>query len=378
MANFNFLSTIALEDWDWRTPWTTGIGGSETSHIELATRLAIRGHNVVSYAPVTNHGKQILSPVDGSNPTTKEIPWFHHSKANYSAPGTWLLYRDPTVLDEFSSVHHDQSLWFIAQDVDYSHNWTKERLAKIDRYICLCQRHCDFTKDKLKDVREDIDKIVYKSTNGIRRDIIEQVERDAVIIRNPKKMIYASSPDRGLLCLLESWPRIIARVPEAELHIFYGFDNMRAMEKSHPDGDFTFSAQKKEVLKILDDKPKGVFERGRIPQMELYKEWFSTGLWPYWSDWPESSCITCMEAQACGAVPITNHHWAVGENVFHGVLVNGIPQTDLLPRAQLVEETIRLLNSPEDQEEIRKPMMEDARDTFDWELVVDQIEEWVG
>jgi hypothetical protein len=40
----------------------------------------------------------------------------------------------------------------------------------------------------------------------------------------PFKMLYASSPDRGLEHLLRMWPQIKEKIPGAELHFCYGWN----------------------------------------------------------------------------------------------------------------------------------------------------------
>jgi FkbM family methyltransferase len=50
-------------------------------------------------------------------------------------------------------------------------------------------------------------------------------------VRNPKRIVYGSSYDRGLEHLLKMWPDIRKEVPDAELRIFYGwvmFDKVAA------------------------------------------------------------------------------------------------------------------------------------------------------
>ena len=46
--DFYLYSPVAFEKWDWRNSVEKGIGGSETSHVEMAWRLVARGHKVLS------------------------------------------------------------------------------------------------------------------------------------------------------------------------------------------------------------------------------------------------------------------------------------------------------------------------------------------
>src|SRR3990167_1047237 len=50
--DFYFYSPVAFEKWDFRNSIETGIGGSETSHVEMAWRLARRGHKAVTHPPI--------------------------------------------------------------------------------------------------------------------------------------------------------------------------------------------------------------------------------------------------------------------------------------------------------------------------------------
>lgn len=349
-----FHSSISLEPWNWENPWTKGIGGSETSHIELSEILGDRRYNVISLAPISEYQDDL----------NHNVPWYHHSQDSLKEEKCiWIVYRNPEFFRR--EKPKGNSWWFIAQDVDYG--WTPEGLKNVDRYICLCKTHARYTEERYPSLKGRI----YISSNGIRRKVIENVEKES-IPRTPYKMVYASSPDRGLLFILQNWFRITEAISEAELHIFYGFNNMESILEKQG-GQASFLSQKIQIERLLTQP--GVIWRGRIGQMELYREWFSAGVWPYPTDWPETSCVTCMDAQACGAIPVTNYHWAVGENVFYGSMLEGIPQHDPLLGACWVQECLGALQSPAWVD--RRSMMQDARDTFDWEKIAGQWEGWI-
>lgn len=351
MSKFALYSSFTLENWNWHTPDVTGIGGSETAHLEVAKRLAKRGHEVVSFVPF-----------GGGETTAEGVRWINSDNVEAHLKNlegyTWFVYRAPQFFD---MVLPKGKYYYVAQDVGY--DFTPGQLEKLTGYICLCKDHCKHTAEQYPVLKDRI----FKSSNGIRLDLIEAIEKEG-IVRNPKKLIYASSPDRGLELILTDWFRIREFVPDAELHVFYGRNNMHKMMERGAD-----------YLKPLDaslDKLKnqpGVVWHGRINQPDLIREMFSAGVWWYPSDWRETSCIQCMEMQACGVTPVTNRLWAVGENVYHGVMLNGIPQIDNLVRMSLVHEVIRLLKEPMPDAE-RQEMSQDARDTFNWEKFVTQFE----
>lgn len=354
MAKVNIYSCPTLEPWDFSNPWTKGIGGSETAHIELAERLGQKGHEVISYVP---------QPAYAYMPEKRGgVSWRYSGDANPSIGGNWIVFRDSAFFDR--KLGPGQYI-FVAQDVDYE--WSPSRLNKVDKYIVLCQTHAEYTLKKYPEVREK----VFLSSNGIRTEIIEQVEKEG-IVRNPNKLIYASSPDRGLLTILENWFRIRERCRDAELHGFYGFENMDAILAASG-GNAWFKPMKNEIHKLLNQP--GVKFRGRIGQMDLYREWFSSNVWWYPTDWPETSCITCMDAQATGALPVCTNYWALKSNVFHGMMTNEIPQQNKISLCRQIDQVIDWIRNPD--VEWRGEMMKKAREEFDWNRIVDQFVKWL-
>ena len=88
MATIHVYSPVNFELWDFRNSVDRGIGGSETCHVEMAWRLARRGHTVVSYGPI---------PEDCPR-EWRGVTWKSLDDADFTQPGVWLLFRCPTVL----------------------------------------------------------------------------------------------------------------------------------------------------------------------------------------------------------------------------------------------------------------------------------------
>lgn len=347
-----------LEPWDRTTPWTTGIGGSETCHIEMSERLARRGLPVESLCPLPG-GRDTKAEADPMRP----LVWKHYEHLDLTHPGVFINFRDTAMFEQKLPRDKGQRYWFVAQDVDY--RWTPEALAEVDRYICLCQKHKAYTLARYP----QLEGRVCVSSNGVRSEFIRSSVLREGLTRDPHRLIYASSPDRGLLFILRNWFRIKEAVPEATLRVFYGFENADKI------GTPALRALKAECLELL--KQDGCSWRGRIGQHDLYKEWAQAAVWFYPSDWPETSCISCMDAQALGAVPVTNRYWAVAENVRYGCLHEGIPQKSPLVGANMIRDVISLLTDPPD-DATRTAMQNWALARFDWERVVDQWLGWIN
>lgn len=359
-----FYSPQAFESWDWRNPDNQGIGGSETSHIEMAIRLAKRGHRVISYSPIAddtprNHGG---------------VEWRHLKEADLSLPGLWVLYRCPEVLDEVGKWP-DQQAWLICQDEDYVGKWTDERMSRLDRVVALCHAQAGQFLERYPQLRGK----VCVSSNGLKAELIEKVWAEN-LPRNPKRIMYASSPDRALVPVLNIFARIREYVPDAELHVAYGFDNIDKIVER-----VTQSPGKKDAkfldyvsrLKAALQQP-GIVWHGRLGQHALYREWAKTGIWLYpCSRFRETSCITCMEASALGAVPVYSPLWGQGENTLYGIAIDG-DHADPLTAARFAQATVALMQSPEKQEALRQEGMREVRRVFTWERFVDQWEAWMG
>ena len=178
---FIFYSPVSFEKWDWLISVEKGIGGSETSHVEMAWRLAKRGHEVITYAPI---------PDDCPRQWRGTI-WKKLEEADFKQKGIWVLYRCPDVLDKFTRKHEGQELWLMMQDEGYG-SWNKARGKKVDKVLALCTEHAKVTKKRHPYLA---DKVVITG-NGVKVDLIREVEMKSKIKRNPYKLIYASSPDR--------------------------------------------------------------------------------------------------------------------------------------------------------------------------------------
>ncbi len=349
--DFYFYTNIAFEDWDYDNSIKKGIGGSETSIVEMSWRLAARGHNVTVYAPIK---KTTKSPWRG-------VKWIRFEKARFREKGIWILYRCPEMVDRFLPRRKSQKLWLLWQDWDYP-TLTKKR-AKAVKHITLCKSHGRYILDRYPFISKDQ---LWLSSNGVKVDLVEKIEK-LNIKRNPLKMMYASSPDRGMKYALQVFKKAREFVPDLELHTFYGFNNLNKLIKGRPDSPLAKS--KNEIMELI--KQPNVFFHGRITQPQLYKHWFSAGIWCYITNFFETSNITGMEAQSMGAIPVFSPIYAQGENIKNGIGVEGNAE-EPLTIAKAAAEVVRLAQNPRLQESIRGTMMDWARFRFNWERFVDQ------
>lgn len=151
-------------------------------------------------------------------------------------------------------------------------------LSKWDKYInkcvCLTEWHHNLFVEKYPTLNDKITVI----NNGL------DIKSFANINTNKKiknKFMYSSRPDRGLNRLLELWPQILKKIPDARLVVScYG----------------TFPSNANELLlKTVIDKSNSIEFLGNLSVKELYKEMETSEYWLYPTHWPETSCITALE-----------------------------------------------------------------------------------
>lgn len=357
---------MTLEEWGPLKPWESGVGGSETGHLECAMRLAKRGYQVISYSPL---------PGGWHDSDFKGVRWYDVRKMDPlpKEPAIILNYRSPKLFDVPKNPKH--KYWFISQDVDYEGQWTEQGLANTDRFLALCQTHADYTLDKYPHLL--VNNKVFISSNGIRTDYIEKLPP---LERQPYRMFWASSPDRGLLLLLENWFRIRERFPKAELRIAYGFNNMDTIINWQ--GPNSKLIELRQALQQWSNQ-EGLTWLGRLPQDQVFKEWQQASVFPACSDWPETSGISYMEAMACGAIPVTTNFWAQGEHASAAPLAyvsDSLPQKSELAKSMWLNNLYEALELTE--KELSYPPSRHAlelwaRKRYDWERILDQWEGWL-
>lgn len=149
--------------------------------------------------------------------------------------------------------------------------------------------------------------------NGVKNALFEL--GDATPLRNRFRLVYTSTPYRGLALLSELFPIIKKEEPRAELHIYSGLDVYSGVTL-----DLHAEASSKKVLATLS-KLEGCFLHGNIKQAALAKELLASSILAYPCTFLESSCIAAIEAMRAGVVPVTSNLGALPETIGDGGIV---------------------------------------------------------
>ncbi len=250
-------------------------------------------------------------------------------------------------------------LWM--HDVPSNADYTEKRISRIDKVMPLSEYHKSLLRMYKggKFVKFPEDKVVISNNGILPMSINKKWKRD------PHRMIWTSSYDRGLTYFLMMWPEIKKAVPDATLDIYYGWQTYDAIHKGNP----ARAQWKAQMIKMMAQP--GVKEHGRINHNQIKREMATSGVFAYPTDFQEISCISAMKAQALGAIPVTTDYAALKETVHHGVKVD-VDITEEAGRKEYIKELIAMLKDTKRQEEIRKEMMPSAQKEFLWEKVAKQ------
>lgn len=269
-----------FERWD-ETNLERGIGGSETAVIHLAENWAKQGYQVTVFG----------DPVKGEH-ETKGVTWTHWWKWNMNDTfDTLIFWRNETMLNTPCKANR---IFLDLHDVPSAAEFTPERLKKVDKIFVKSPYH----RSLLPNVPDEKFVII---PNGVDLNLLpEKIEKKG------KKVIWSSSYDRGLQQALEiGWPIIKEAVPDAEFHIYYGWNLFDTVHKNNPER----MAWKKKIEKLMEQP--GVFHHGRVSQKELIQAKSEALVHFYPSTFEEICCIGVRESAVVDCMPFTTDYAAL-------------------------------------------------------------------
>jgi len=309
----------------------------------MSKRLAWLGWNVTVYANCgykeRKFDKVLWKPWWSFNPRDKQ--------------DILIVWRHPALYEIKEVNAKKKYVW--THDVLNPKEFTLRRLEQIDKIFALSK----WQRDLFPDIP---DKKFMITGNGIDLEMIKKAERKG-IKRNPFRLLWTSSYDRGLETLLKLFPIIRQEIPKAELHIFYGWN---LWDRMHA-GNKEMMARKEKICRMMEQP--GVYHHGRVPQNQILDEYLKSSILAYPTEFGEISFITGMKAQACGCIPITTTAGCLDETIQFGLKVDSKNiYSDIDAQKEWVEGVINVLKNPPTEEE-RKPMMKWARKKFNWDNI---------
>lgn len=277
-----------------------GLGGSETALIEMAKELKKEtGLPVKVFTPRTRRAEMTRDGVEYlSIMQAKE--YFATSE-----PSLHIAWRHNLPVTR-------------ARTLVWNHDLASVALDQIDRYekaLALSPFHKAFLVSMLGIPPEKI----HVTRNGLAPSDIEEFDVD----KDPNKVIFSSSPDRGLDRAIKVVEMAREVLPDLKLHVFYGFDLLRIANPNEADR-----------LERLAFARPWVIQHGNVKKTELMKHFAESAVWLYPTNFLETSCITAMEALVYGAYPIVRSYGALQDTLKgaaetgHASMIDNYAETD--------------------------------------------------
>lgn len=311
-----------------------GISGSYTAVVYLSKEWVKLGYKVTIY-----------SPCEGKEGVYEGVEYKNYYYFNpYDTFDVLIVLQHPYLLKLPVKARKVFLEW---QDVLGNEKvYPREKLARFDKIFAKSQ----FQRQLMPFMPDDKFVIV---TNGVDRNI----SRFSSSAKDPYKLIYASRYYRGLEFMLTyGWPIIKREIPEAELHIYYGWtrrDNVPQLE--------SWRQRMEELM-----GQEGVFEHGKIGQDKLILEKSTASIHYYACTYKEIDCISVRESALVGCVPVTTDCFVFAEKDYC-VKVPGDPMAKDTQEA-VAYKIVDLLRNPQELESIRQHFLEAAK-TETWDNI---------
>jgi glycosyltransferase involved in cell wall biosynthesis len=289
-----------------------GLTGSEVSYFNFAREMSRRGHEVHLFitGPSVNmnwegcqvHSLDSVSMIDSSWDVA--YSWHEPEILQHTHPKLRMVNQQ---LNDFDYCHPGYDQYVDVYTSPSTHHMThvSKSTSSINKWEVL-SNGCDLASYKFN-------------------------------LKVPGRVVYASSPDRGLHHILQVWPSIKRTVPEATLRIFYNLDtfiNRFASVECHQ-----YDAQRQQIqsqgqsaewlesfiefscrarfieLSINRMKDMGVEKCGCISRKQINQEWSEAIVLAYPCDtikYTEGFSVTTLEACASRTLPVISGIDALG------------------------------------------------------------------
>jgi glycosyltransferase involved in cell wall biosynthesis len=321
------------------------LSGSESFYFNTVKGLAAKGHYVEA------HGFWTAPHEDGN---IKYVPFTVKDRtANFTFEDPWsyeaaIVWNEP---DGLSAFPYEVKKVCVQQlnDFLYCHTDFKKHM---DLVLCPSNRHMEhlIAQDSLDPAKCGV------LSNCISNEDNFTGPED----HNNHKIVYCSSPDRGLHWLAEFFPKVRQRVPDAELHIFYRLQDWLNNFNGHwgndqPYKEFGFRARYiTEFLRRMGSEGQnGVYLHGPVSNKRMAEELMGARMLAYPCDtarFTEGFGVSVLDACTAGALPLISDVDSFG-GVYGGVadMIPGRPKDN---RQAWVDAIVRGLTDDKHHQEV--------------------------
>lgn len=341
--------------YDGNTPRTTGLGGTESAVVYLAESLRQRGHDVAIFnncpSRETIHGVR-YEPWN-------ELPLAAHRER----PDVVVAVRRWQAIGR--TRHAPLQLFWTGDAYDQPHlaDLADEKGSDAIDLVVLQSRWQIDTVQETHDVKPW--RILQTRLGYAPKPA--GMTAAAPSSTRPLRMAYTSTPFRGLDVLLDLFPRIRERCPEAELKVF---SSMRVYGVDEADDRAQFEALYRKAAQ------PGVELVGSVSQERLAEELAQCRLLAYPNHWAETFCIAAIEAEAHGCPVLTSSIGALPETVGDGgICIPGDPRSQPFQDA-FVDAAVGLLTDEHAWSALSRTAADRTSSRFSWAAIAEDWETW--
>jgi len=314
-----------------------GVGGAELALLTMCGAWQYYGNDVTLYNDPKEHNVSSFRqlPVADFDPRDER--------------DILIIFRSPNA----DAIRHakGKKIWWSCDS--YTIDDFRAFRAKVDKLVCISPYHAKYFRD------------MYGINDGISIDLpVRTWEYRVDVPKIPKRCIFNSIPDRGVMELHAAWPRIHKEVPDASLVIT---SDWRLW------ADWCSEDQIRH-FKLSYARHPNVIYKGAVRRSELVHLEKEADLHLYPSVFEEMFCISVAETQVAGAFPVTSDIGALPTTNM-GRVIHGSAQ-DAKWQDIFVQNAVELLTDPklpQKQEWIR----EVSKKRFSVENIINQWEEKV-
>lgn len=290
-----FLADGGFESWTGKDILYKGVGGSETYVIEMAKYIQELGiFNVIVFCKCPEN--EIFENVE-----YRKLMEFYDfiTKENIH---TCIVSRYSEYIPVCLVSENIKNVYLLLHDLIASGRIIP-RNDKIKRIICLSNWHVEHFTSIFPNLKD----ITIPFNYGIDFKLFLTNETFKI----PYKFIYSSFAHRGLLPLLQMWPKIIEKYPSASLHIHCDVEN-NWVNSMRPD-------EMKLIKQILNNYKNveniNIFYHGWTDKKTLAENWKSSHIWFYPCTFLETFCLTALEAAITKTFVITRDFGGLKDTV---------------------------------------------------------------
>ena len=267
----------------------------------------------------------------------------------------FIPFQNRDILIVFRSPHKaaigakGKKIWFSTDQ--YTVGNYKEYAPEMDEIVLISPFHKEYFKNR------------YNITNVRVIDLpVRCWEYERPVEKIPKRCIFTSIPDRGLMPLRGVWEEVIKKVPDATLTITSDWRLWATW----------VGEERIRHYKVAFARIPGVKYRAAIPRSELIKVQLEAQLHVYPCTYDELFCIAVAESQVAGVYPISSMMGALPTTNM-GTAFAGNP-ADLGWQPRFAEKVVEFLLDPNLSDKQRQ-LQEIAKKRFSIETVCSKWDE---